>query len=72
MWPKTGTILGIREHDIEPSGYINDREFLDQLTDYQLLKKDSAPYNLLLNLGAKRSSYKGCIIISRECKSPIC
>jgi hypothetical protein len=28
-----------------PSGFINDGEFLDQLSDYQLLKKDTVPWN---------------------------
>jgi hypothetical protein len=30
-------------HDNEPSGFINGGEFLDWLSDCQLLKKDSAP-----------------------------
>jgi hypothetical protein len=40
----SGLVAGSREHDNELSGYIKDREFLDQLSDYWLLKKDSAPY----------------------------
>jgi hypothetical protein len=32
---------GTGEHGNEPSGFIKGREFLDYLSDYQLLKKDS-------------------------------
>jgi hypothetical protein len=32
------------EHSNEPFGPISGREFLDWLSDYQLLKKDSAPF----------------------------
>jgi hypothetical protein len=31
------------EHGNELSGFIQDKELLDQLSDYQLLKEDSAP-----------------------------
>jgi hypothetical protein len=31
------------EHDNEPSGSIKGEEFLEYLSDYQFLKKDSAP-----------------------------
>jgi hypothetical protein len=34
-----------REHGNETSGSINGREFLDQLRDLQLLKKDSASWS---------------------------
>jgi hypothetical protein len=33
------------EYDNEPSGFVKGGEFLDQLSDYQLLKKDSAPWS---------------------------
>jgi hypothetical protein len=36
---------GTSEHSNEPSGSIKGREFLDWLSDFQLLKKDSAPWN---------------------------
>jgi hypothetical protein len=32
-------------HGSEPSGSIKDREFLDQLSNYQLLKKESATWS---------------------------
>jgi hypothetical protein len=35
-------VAGSCEHDHEPSGSIKEGEFLDYLSDYQLLKKDSA------------------------------
>jgi hypothetical protein len=31
------------EHDNENPGSIKDRKYLNELRDYQLLKKDSAP-----------------------------
>jgi hypothetical protein len=31
------------EHNNEPSGFIKDRKYLDQMSDHQLLKKASAP-----------------------------
>jgi len=36
-------VAGACEHGNEPSGSIEACEFLDQLSDYQTLKKDSAP-----------------------------
>jgi hypothetical protein len=42
MTVKTGT-CGRLEQRNEPSGSIRGEEFLDWLSDYQLLKKDSAP-----------------------------
>jgi hypothetical protein len=38
-------VAGSCEHGNEPSGSIKGGEFLDQLSDCQLLKKDSAPWN---------------------------
>jgi hypothetical protein len=35
-------VAGSCEHGKDLSGYINGREFLDLVNDYQLLKKDSA------------------------------
>jgi hypothetical protein len=40
-------VAGSGEHGNEPSGYIKGGEFLDQMNDYQLLKKDSAPWSWL-------------------------
>jgi hypothetical protein len=38
-------VAGSCEHGDEPSGYIKGGEFGDLLSDYQLLKKDSAPWS---------------------------
>jgi hypothetical protein len=38
-------ILGSCEHDNEPSGPIEGGEFLDYLSSYQPLKKDTAPWS---------------------------
>jgi hypothetical protein len=40
-------VAGSCEHGNEPSGFINDGEFLRQLNEYQFLK-DSAPWSCLL------------------------
>jgi hypothetical protein len=37
-------VAGFCEHGNEPSGSIKGGEFLDQLNEYWLLKKDSAPW----------------------------
>jgi hypothetical protein len=37
-------------HDNESSGFKKDGEFLKQLCDYQLLKKDSVPRNYRRNI----------------------
>jgi len=37
--------MGGSEPGNEPAGSIQGSEFLDQLSDYQRLKKDSAPWN---------------------------
>jgi len=42
-WLKKGLVVSACEDDDEPSGSIQDWEFLDWLSDYQLLKTDSAP-----------------------------
>jgi hypothetical protein len=42
IWLSIGTSGGICEHDNEPSGSIRDAEFLDYLSNYRLLKNDSA------------------------------
>jgi hypothetical protein len=38
------------EHGNEPSGSVKGWEFLDKLTDYQLLWKDSAAWTYLLSV----------------------
>jgi hypothetical protein len=43
-------VAGSCKHGNEPFGSINDWEFLDWLSDYQLLKKDSAPWSWLVRL----------------------
>jgi hypothetical protein len=37
------------EHDNKRESYIKDGEFLDQLSDYHLVKNGSAPVSLLFN-----------------------
>jgi hypothetical protein len=41
-----GPVAGCCKHDNESSASIRGGKFLDQLSDYQLLKKDSAPLHL--------------------------
>jgi len=41
--PGQGLVLGCCEHSSEPSGFLKGREFCDQLSDCQILNKDSAP-----------------------------
>jgi hypothetical protein len=43
-WTGLGPVASSCGRSNEPSGYINDREFLNQLSDYQLLKKDSSSW----------------------------
>jgi hypothetical protein len=43
-----GLMAGFCENGNEPSGSIKGREFLDYLSDCQLLKKDSAPWCYLI------------------------
>jgi hypothetical protein len=40
--------VGSSEHCNVPSGSLTGMEFLDQLSDYQLLKKDSAPWSSVM------------------------
>jgi hypothetical protein len=42
-------MVGSCEHGNEPSDFMKGREFLNQVNDYYLLKKDSAPQSQLLN-----------------------
>jgi hypothetical protein len=37
-------VAGCCEHGNEHSGFIKDEEFLDKLSDYQFLNKDSSPW----------------------------
>jgi hypothetical protein len=39
-----GPVAGSCEQSNEPSGSIRRREFLDKLSDYELLKEESAPW----------------------------
>jgi len=41
-------VVGSYKHGNEPLGAIKGMEFLDQLSDYQLLKKDSAPWSSVM------------------------
>jgi hypothetical protein len=38
-----GPVVDFSEHGAEHSGSIEDREFLDRLSDYQVFNKESAP-----------------------------
>jgi len=40
-----GPVVSCCEHSNEPLGSIKCRKFLDQWSDYQLLKKDSIPWS---------------------------
>jgi hypothetical protein len=40
MWPRTGSIEGLSEHGEETSGFIKDGEFLDQLNECDLSRKE--------------------------------
>jgi hypothetical protein len=40
-------MVGSFEHGNEPAGSIKGGEFLDHMSDYQILKKDSAPWKNL-------------------------
>lgn len=42
---RLGPVVGSSEHGNEPSGSKESKEFLAQLSDYYILKKDSAPRN---------------------------
>jgi hypothetical protein len=42
-WPGFGMVVGSCEYGNEPSFSTKDEESLDQLGDYQVLKKDSEP-----------------------------
>jgi hypothetical protein len=37
--------VGACENGNEPSGFMKGGELFDQISDYQVLKKDSAPWN---------------------------
>jgi hypothetical protein len=41
---------GFCEYGNEPPGYIKGKKCIDQLTDYQIPKKDSAPQGYLVKL----------------------
>jgi hypothetical protein len=38
------SVADFDKHGHEPSGFIKSGEFLDQLSNYQLIKKDYAPW----------------------------
>jgi hypothetical protein len=44
-------VTGSCEHGNQPSGSTKDGGFLAQLSDYQLLKKDSAPWSHYAQVG---------------------
>jgi hypothetical protein len=44
-----GPVVGCFEHGIEPSGSIKVGKFLDQLSYYQLLKKNFAVSSWIIN-----------------------
>jgi hypothetical protein len=41
----SGPVPGCCEHGNESSGYVKSGKFLDKLSDYQFLKKDSASWD---------------------------
>jgi hypothetical protein len=45
IWLRIGTVDGSYKLGNGPSGSITGAEFLDQLSDYQFLKKDSTPWS---------------------------
>jgi hypothetical protein len=46
MWPEFSQLrVGSCEHGTKPSSSREDEEFLNALSDYQLLKMDSAPWS---------------------------
>jgi hypothetical protein len=48
-----GSVAGSCVRDNEVSGFIKSGKFLDQVSDYKLLKTDSFPWSWLLNFFAK-------------------
>jgi hypothetical protein len=40
-----GPVVGPCKHGNEPPGSVEGSKFLNYVSDYQLLKKDSAPWN---------------------------
>jgi len=60
-------VTGCCEHDYEHSGSIKDGEFLDLLSGYWRLKKDSAQWSLLV-----ASPYSRLNSLSTLCKSVSC
>jgi hypothetical protein len=49
-WLRISSICEFCEYGNEPSGSTKDREFLRQLSGYQILKKDSAPWVPIMKL----------------------
>jgi hypothetical protein len=45
FWLRIGTSGGSFEHGNEPSTVIKCREILEELSDWRLLKRDSAPWS---------------------------
>jgi hypothetical protein len=45
--------VGCCEHDNETSSYLKGSEFLVQLSDYKLLKKDSTPWSYSVKVKVK-------------------
>lgn len=45
IWIRSGPVASCCENGNGPVGSIKDKVFLFQLSDYQLLKKDSAQWN---------------------------
>jgi hypothetical protein len=45
MWLSVRGQWWAREHGNEPSGSIKSEKYLDQLSDYYILKKDGTPWS---------------------------
>jgi hypothetical protein len=46
--PRQGQVAGFYEYGNEPSSYTKSEVSLHQLSDYELRKKNSAPWNLII------------------------
>jgi len=49
-WIMVSPVVDCCEHVKEPSGVIKGRQFLGQMSDYELPKRDSDPWNYLVGL----------------------
>jgi hypothetical protein len=57
IWFGVGSVAGSSDHGNEPSGFIKGGEFFGQLSEYQLLKKNSALISKLAIRVQLKSTY---------------